>query len=359
MKKSFLYFSLLVAFCLTIQYAQAQKEIRKRDLKSIKQANKEAKKREKEGWYTSVGSIPMAKVFEQAWAYELEQKEDGNPKYLMATGSSTSGTKAAADQAALTAARNELASTLSSKVSELIQTKRATDQIDQATANTLDKTVSNSKTLIQAELVGVKIAYKIYKDVEDLSGRRKNVMVETKIFYNQDEAMRVAQKVIRRELEKESNELGEQLDDILGIGEIRKRNNERPVEKPIERPVERPREITTEIVVERREEVITRTTEGCANALSSAQFSNLKEEIKDITFEENRMKIAKKLTKDVCMSKSQIKEITQIFSFENTRIEYLKYAYSFCYDKQDYYQLGSVLNFSNTKEELNDFLKDK
>jgi hypothetical protein len=268
----------------------------------------------------------------------------------MATGSSTSGTKAAADQAALTAARNELASTLSSKVSELIQTKRATDQIDQATANTLDKTVSNSKTLIQAELVGVKIAYKIYKDV-DLSGRRKNVMVETKIFYNQDEAMRVAQKVIRRELEKESNELGEQLDDILGIGEIRKRNNERPVE--------RPRETTTEIVVERREEVITRTTEGCANALSSAQFSNLKEEIKEITFEENRMKIAKKLTKDVCMSKSQIKEITQIFSFENTRIEYLKYAYSFCYDKQDYYQLGSVLNFSNTKEELNDFLKDK
>ncbi len=348
MKKTFLFLSFFVALCLTMPYAHAQKEIKKRDLRSIKQADKEAKKRQKEGWYTSVGSIPMAKVFEQAWAYELELKEDGNPKYFMATGSSTSGTKAAADQAALTAARNELASTLSSKVSELIQTKRATDQIDQATANTLDKTVSNSKTLIQAELTGIKIAYKIYKDVEDKANKRKNIMVETKIFYNQEDAMRVAQKIIRKELEKESNELGEQLDDILGIGEIRKRNNERPVEVTPEN-----RNNT------RREEPITPVIEGCAKTLSSADFSNLREEIKDVTFEDNRMKIAKKLTKEVCLSKAQIKEITQIFAFEGTRIEYLKYAYSFCYDKQDYYQLGSVLNFSKTKEDLNDFLKDK
>jgi hypothetical protein len=357
MKKIFSYLPLLLALCFAAQDAYAQKEIKKRDLKAIKQANKEAKKRQKEGWYTPVGSIPMAKVLEQAWAYELELKEDGSPKYLMATGSATSGTKAAGDQAALTAARNELASAISAKVSELIQTKRATDQIDQATANTLDKTVSNSKTLVQAELTNVKTAYKIYKDVE--ANGRKNVMVEAKIFYNQDEAMRTAQKVIRRELEKESNELGKQLDDILGIGEIRRKNNETPAEKPREKPNTTEISVNISRTTEHREEVVTRTTEGCENALNSSAFSNFKEEIKEITFEDNRMKIAKKLTKNVCLSKAQIKEITQIFAFENTRIEYLKYAYDFCYDKQDYYQLGNVLNFSKTKDELNDFLKDK
>jgi hypothetical protein len=222
MKKLFSYLTVLAFFFAMATPATAQKEIRKKDLKSIKQADKEAKRRQKEGWYVPPGSIPMAKLFEQSWAYELEQNERNEPKYLVATGSATSGTKAAADQAALTAARNELAGALGAKVSELIQTKRATDQIDQATANTLDKTVSNSKTLIQAELTNVKTAYKVYKDVNDKENNRKNVMVETRIFYSQEEAMRVAHKVIRKELEKESDELGKQLDDILGIGKPKK-----------------------------------------------------------------------------------------------------------------------------------------
>jgi len=221
MKKFLSYLTVIAIMLLASQPASAQKEIRKKDLKSIKQADKEAKKRQKEGWYVPPGSIPMAKIFEQAWAYELEQTENGNSKYIMATGSAVGGTKAAADQAALTAARNELAAALGAKVSELIQTKRANDQIDQATANTLDKTVSNSKTLIQAELNGVRTAYKVYKDVKDKANNKSNIMVETKIFYSQDEAMRIAQKVIRKELEKESDELGEQLDDILGIGKTK------------------------------------------------------------------------------------------------------------------------------------------
>ncbi len=222
MKKFLSYLTVIAVLFFTAQSASAQKDIRKKDLKAIKQARQEAKKRQKEGWYVPPGSIPMEKTFEQAWAYELEQTENAENKYIMATGSATSGTKAAADQAAMTAARNELAAALGAKVSELIQTKRATDQIDQATANTLDKTISNSKTLIQAELTGVKTAYKVYKDVEDKANKRKNIMVEAKIFYNQDEALRIVQKVIRKELEKESNELGEQLDDILGIGKPKK-----------------------------------------------------------------------------------------------------------------------------------------
>jgi hypothetical protein len=205
-------------FSYLYEPAVAQKDIKNKDLKAIKAARQEAKKRRKEGWDVAPGGIPLEKVFEQAWAYELETNENGEPKYIMATGSAVAGTTPAGDQAALTAARNELAAALSARVSELIETKRANDQIDQTTANTLDKTVSNSKTLIQAELNRVKTAYKIYRKVKDKVNQKENIAVETKIFYNQAEAMRIAQTVIRKELEKESDELGEQLDDILGIG---------------------------------------------------------------------------------------------------------------------------------------------
>jgi hypothetical protein len=225
-------FGLMLSF--VYEPASAQKDLKNKDLKAIKKANQEAKRRRKEGWDVAPGSIPMEKIFERAWELELEQNDYGDPKYLMATGSAVAGTKAAADQAALTAARNELAAALSARVSELIETKRANDQIDQATANTLDKTVSNSKTLIQAELSQVKTAYKIYKKVKDKSNQRENIAVETKIFYNQDEAMRLAQKVIRKELEKESDELGEQLDDILGIGKKKEKTETKKSDKETE-----------------------------------------------------------------------------------------------------------------------------
>jgi hypothetical protein len=213
--------------------AQGKKDLRNKDLKAIKVARQEARKREKQGWDVAPGGIPMAKAFENAWELELEERSNGSLRYITATGSAVAGTKSAGDQAAMTAARNELAAALGAKVSELIETKRANDQIDQKTANTLDKTISNSKSLIQAELTQIKTGYKIYKKVYsevDRKGRplpdaKENVQVEVKIFYDQEEAMKVAQKVIRKELEKESDELGKQLDDILNINP-RKRGEE-------------------------------------------------------------------------------------------------------------------------------------
>ncbi len=196
-----------------VQALEAQ--VKNKDLRAIRLAKKEAKNRKKEGWDVPPGSLPMEKQFERAWGMELETDEYGNPKYLVATGAAVAGTRTAADQAAMTAARNELAAAIQTKVSQLIQTKTANDQIDQEVANTLDKTVANGKALIQSSLRQVTTAYKIYRDVNDPQNKRKNVGVEVKLFYDQDEAMRAAQKAIRKELEKESDKLGKELDKVL------------------------------------------------------------------------------------------------------------------------------------------------
>lgn len=207
---------LVAIFCLIgIEFSSAQNDIKNKDLKAIKLAKQEAKKRLKEGWDVPPGSIPMEKLFERAWAMELETGDDGNPKYLMATGSAVGGTKTAADLAAMTAARNEMAAALQTKISQLIETKTANDQIDQNIANTLDKTVANGKALIQASLEQVKTGYKIYKNVADKQNKKENIAVEVKLFYDQDEALKSAQKAIRKKLEEESDELGEELDKIL------------------------------------------------------------------------------------------------------------------------------------------------
>lgn len=209
-----LFFFLLAALLGLSLPTQAQ-DIRNKDFKAIKLAKQEAKKRQKEGWDVAPGSVPMEKLFEKAWTLELETDENGDNKYLMATGAAVAGTKTAADQAAMTAARNELAAAIQTKISQLIQTKTANDQIDQETANTLDKTIANGKALIQASLRQVQTAYKIYRDVQDKQNKRNNVAVEVKLFYNQEEAIRAAQKAIRQQLENESDELGKELDQVL------------------------------------------------------------------------------------------------------------------------------------------------
>lgn len=214
MKNTFTLLWTFAFFTLATYTVNAQK-IKNKDFKSIKLARKEAKKRRKQGWDVPPGSVPMEKLFEKAWVLELDTDDDGNAKYIMATGASTAGTKSAADLAAMTNARNELAAALQTKVSQLIETKIANDQIDQNIANTLDKTVSNGKSLIQASLRQLKTAYKIYKKVDDSQNKKQNIAVEVKLFYNQDEALKAAQQAIRKSLEKESDELGEELDKVL------------------------------------------------------------------------------------------------------------------------------------------------
>lgn len=207
---------LSVSLGLLITFSSnAQVDVRNKDLKAIKIARKEAKKRKKEGWDVPPGSIPMEKLFERSWGYELTTEDDGTPKYLVATGSAVAGTKSAADLAAMTAARNELAASIQTKVTELIEVKTANDQIDQNIANTLDKTIANGKSLISASLRQLKTGYKIYKQVQDKQNKRSNVAVEVKLFYDQDEALKAAQTAIRKKLEEQSDELGEELDKVL------------------------------------------------------------------------------------------------------------------------------------------------
>ncbi len=205
---------MIALFLFGLAFA-VQAQVKNKDFRAIKLAKKEAKKRKKEGWDVPPGSVPMEKQFERAWDMELQLDDYGNPKYLMATGAAVAGTRTAADQAALTAARNELAAAIQTRVTQIIQTKTANDQIDQEVANTLDKTVANGKALIQGSLRQITTAYKIYRDVEDPQNKRKNVGVEVKIFYDQDEAIRAAQKAIRKELEKEADKLGKDLDKAL------------------------------------------------------------------------------------------------------------------------------------------------
>ena len=96
---------------------------------------------------------------------------------------------------------------------------------------------------------------------------------------------------------------------------------------------------------------------GCGTAMSTSNFAKMKQSVESKPFSDTKMSTAKVATKNACLSVAQIKEITKLFSMDDDKLAYAKYAYDYCVDKANYYQVSEVFSFSSTTDEFNKFLE--
>lgn len=96
---------------------------------------------------------------------------------------------------------------------------------------------------------------------------------------------------------------------------------------------------------------------GCSVAMNSASYDQMKKSIESKPFSDTKMSTAKVATKNACLSADQIKGICALFSMDDDKLEYAKYAYNFCIDKPNFYHVSEVFSFSTTTDELNSFLE--
>lgn len=97
----------------------------------------------------------------------------------------------------------------------------------------------------------------------------------------------------------------------------------------------------------------------CASSMSPTSFSKAKDNISGNSFEDSKMTVAKQVTKANCMTAAQIKDVMGLFSFEDSKLEYAKYAYDFCFNQGDYYEVNEAFTFESSIEELNKYLESK
>lgn len=96
---------------------------------------------------------------------------------------------------------------------------------------------------------------------------------------------------------------------------------------------------------------------GCTNAINGAAYDKMKASIEAKPFSDTKMSTAKVATKNACLSATQIKGICALFSMDDDKLTYAKYAYDYCVDKANYYQVSEIFSFSSTTDELNKFLE--
>lgn len=96
---------------------------------------------------------------------------------------------------------------------------------------------------------------------------------------------------------------------------------------------------------------------GCPWPMTPGDFEQAKASISSKSFEDSKLTIAKQIIQTNCLLSSQVKEIMLLFSFEDSRLNFAKYAYDYTLDLRNYYKLNDAFTFESSIDELNRYIQ--
>lgn len=91
-------------------------------------------------------------------------------------------------------------------------------------------------------------------------------------------------------------------------------------------------------------------------AMDPQTFNDVKQSISNASFEDTKLSTAKTILASNYVNTDQVMEICGLFSFENTKLVFAKFAYNKTVDKNNYYKVNSVFDFDSNKQALNEFI---
>ena len=190
---------------------QKDEKVINKDLqkKAIKEARKQAKELTKEGFKTPVGKLPLDKQLENSWEKQMEIDAKTNPYWYIATSRVIGGNQSAAAMQATNTAKIDIAGQVQTKVTQLIESKVANDDMGQEEAASLSSAVAAGKSIISGTLGRTIPLVEVYRTLPN-----KNVEVMVTIGYSLEAANKVAVKALSEELAKKSPELAKELDKL-------------------------------------------------------------------------------------------------------------------------------------------------
>jgi hypothetical protein len=100
---------------------------------------------------------------------------------------------------------------------------------------------------------------------------------------------------------------------------------------------------------------------GCLNSypMSPANFNSAVATIKKQSFDDSKMKTAQQVVSANCLNVKQIMQVANLFSFEDNKLEFAKFAYDFCTDPKSYYELNAIFKFSSNADALSDYIQSR
>lgn len=94
----------------------------------------------------------------------------------------------------------------------------------------------------------------------------------------------------------------------------------------------------------------------CDFPMDDVSFSSALATINKQAFDSDKMIIAKQIANSGCLLVSQIKQIVSLFTFESSKLDFAKYAYTHSYDPQNYYSINDAFTFSSSIKKLYEYI---
>jgi hypothetical protein len=91
-------------------------------------------------------------------------------------------------------------------------------------------------------------------------------------------------------------------------------------------------------------------------AMDPRDFDAARNTIRNISFDETKLKTAQGIAATNFLTSEQVLAVCQLFSFDQTRLEFAKFAYARTIDPGNYFKVNSAFSFTSTTDELNKFL---
>lgn len=95
------------------------------------------------------------------------------------------------------------------------------------------------------------------------------------------------------------------------------------------------------------------------SALKETDFNDAKLFIKASAYADSRLSIAKQVAESNCITTQQLTEILSLFKHENSRLDFLMYAYDYVIDITNYGTAVNSLRYEFTRDKFLAFLKTK
>jgi len=95
---------------------------------------------------------------------------------------------------------------------------------------------------------------------------------------------------------------------------------------------------------------------GCPWPMEQSQFSDAMNSVSSKSFDDDKFTVAKQITGSNCLTAEQVKRMMAELDFEDTKLEYAKFAYNKTYDIGNYYKLNDAFDFSSSIDELNEYI---
>ena len=186
---------LLCMMCSTTVNAQDLKQLEKNKKVLMKQVKKDAKKQaktlKKDGWKVAVGGAPMKTQLEELFLMERGSSV-GLKQYVIGKSEAMSESYSEARKLAIARAKEEVASSVKTKVAALMSSSSLNIQSSGLDVETVQKDESQAKQLVDQCLEQTQVVLELYRNVN------QNTQFQIGVAYENS----LAKEILRRTLNK-------------------------------------------------------------------------------------------------------------------------------------------------------------